>query len=431
LMKRANELRDILGIAKCTTLLSKVLSDQSENTKPGHLSQKTDTAAPMTPTQPKIPFTLRPQATEWTPPAGPDSPSTILKRVLNLDSSKRFLPPVTPENSLLPPFVPTPSIIYSPYPPGAYYYPPPRHVSESSGDGNQFISSLSSNSQNPHPPTPPRPIAPPKKPPMPPPGLKFIPRQQQYTFPLTASLLPQTFSVHLLSTLHLRFQQVASALENLDSAYASEILKSGHTQPPGPTRWETWMNPEGAATMLRALEELKKCLDELCGATTRAAWVVDTWGQYQDGKYEGTKSPGSAWGSADINGEEINVEKETSKAAQPPIGPPSEKKPSTSHNTQQNGLHIPILGQVVPALPAVNTIRPPPGLTPTIKVALAPSALVKPVSNSVDERDRSSMNQSKFFMVCRPVSEMSVENLESELGIQDTRINGSRPNAGK
>jgi hypothetical protein len=145
--------------------------------------------------------------------------------------------------------------------------------------------------------------------------------------------------------------------------------------------------------MSRALEELKKCFDELCGATTRAAWVIDTWDQYQDGKYQGTKSSESGWGSADINGEEINVEKETSNTGHPPIGPPPEKKPFTSNNARQKGLHVPILGLVVPTLPVINTtLRPPPGLASEIKVTLAPFGSVKLVSNSVEESGRSSMN---------------------------------------
>ena len=423
LIKRANELRDILGIAKCKALLAKVLADQFEAIKSPAPIEKTEKPTPDTSPYPKTPFILRPKANEWTLPTGAESPSNILKKVLHLGSNAHIPAPMSPDNPLLPPFVPNPSVVLPAYPAGAYYYPPPRQRSDSlmdlAGDGKQFICSLSSKRENTRAPTQPKPIAPPNKYSAPPPGLRFIPSQQPHSFPLTVSLLPQTFSVHLLSTLYMRFQHVSAALQNMDSAYASEILKSGTTQPPGPTRWETWMTTEGAAAMSRALREMRKSLDELCGATARAAWIVDTWGEYQDGKYDGMKPSDTGLGSADINGEEIILEKETNKAAKTPIGYAREKNQPTP-----NGVHqVPAStmgGKVIPALP-VNSIRPPPGGSPLIKAA----------GNVRHSRCASSFSGTKFFMPSQSVGEMTDDSLEQRLGIGDKSQNGSDPKAGR
>jgi len=416
-MKRANELRDILGIAKCKALLSNVLADQSAVINPPNPIDKTETPTPVSPTYPKTPFIIHPKANEWTLPTGAGSPGTILKRTLHLGGNARIQAPTTPDNPLLPPFVPNPSVVLPPCPAGTYYYPPPRQRSESltdlTGDGEQFICSLSSKRENPPGRTQPKPIAPPNKRSSPPPGLRFIPSQQPHSFPLTVALLPQTFSVHLLATLHMRFQHVSAALQNLDSAYASEVLKSGNMQPPGPIRWETWMTTEGAAAMSGALRELRKSLDELCGATARATWIVDTWGEYQDGKYDGTKPSDTRLGSADINGEEIILEKETNKATQTPIGHQLEKNLPGPNGVQQQPVCT-MHRKVIPALP-INSIRPPPGLSRSIKTA----------ENARHTGRTASLTGSKFFLASQFACEMNNESLEQKLGIGDKSVNGT------
>ena len=414
-MKRANELRDILGIAKCKALLSKILGNQSEVINSPKPIDKTETPTPTAPT----PFIICPKANEWTLPTGAESPSTILKRTLHLGGNARIQAPTTPDKPLLPPFVPNPLAVLPPYPAGTYYYPPPRPRSEPPtdlpGNGEQFICSLSGKRENPPAPTQPKPIAPPNKRSSPPPGLRFIPSQQPHSFPLTVALLPQTFSVHLLATLHMRFQHVSAALQNLDSAYASEVLKSGSTQPPGPTRWETWMTTEGATAMSVALRELRKSLDELCGATARAAWIVDTWGEYQDGKYDKTKPSDTGLGSADINGEEIILEKELNSVTQTPIGHQLEKNPPGPNGVQQQPVST-MLGKVIPALPN-NSIRPPPGLSRSIKTA----------ENAGHTGLTASLSGSKFFLSSQFAGEMNKESLEQRLGIGDKSLKESNP----
>ena len=91
------------------------------------------------------------------------------------------------------------------------------------------------------------------------------------------------------------------------------------------------MSPDGTAGMTRALLELRKALDELCGATARAGWIVDTWGAYQGGMLEGPKQSEKGLGSAAIDGVEIGGESEMKQGIQAPIGRPmGEKKNATS-----------------------------------------------------------------------------------------------------
>lgn len=375
-MKRASELRDILGLAKCSTLLSQVVS-QSQHS----MESTTDHPTDRTPTRPaserKL-HILRPEALEWTPPTGTESPRNILKKVLQLGAHNDTSTHDLGHKGLLPPFVE-----YAPtLPPlghaGTFYLPPPP-VGRSDppddlmGNGKQFISLLSAKRDTQPPPRLQKPIAPPTKRPTPPPppGLTLAPIQQSHSFPLNVSLLPQTFSVHLLSTLHMRFQHVGTALEALDSSFANEISRTGASQLPHSARWGTWMDPAATVGMSRALVELKKSLDELCGATARAGWIVDTWSAYQDGVLDGAKSPESGWGSAAIDGVEIGTEAEKKKnGAHAPIGAPSVsgrgRKLSVHHETaeipERTRTSMAPNGMVVPALPVIGTLRPPPGL---------------------------------------------------------------------
>ena len=236
-VKRASELRDILGLTKCSTLLSRFL-EQSTNTTIDHPTEEAQA-------RPQTPFTLRAEANEWTPPTGTESPRNILKKVLHLGLNSDKANREMETKSLLPPFVEQSLKIVPIVQPGTYYIPTgvarSEIPSDLTGDGKQFISSLSAKRDVPPAPPPQKPIAPPNKRPPPPPGLPLPPTQQPHSFSLNASLLPQTFSVHLLSTLHMRFQHVSAALEMLDSVYSKEMSKTGSSQPPASTRWESWM----------------------------------------------------------------------------------------------------------------------------------------------------------------------------------------------
>src|SRR5271154_4211581 len=83
LMKRASELRDILGLSKCSSLLSANLNKQHAEPKVHHPTEKPTTPVSMK----RTPSTLRAEATEWTPPTGTESPGKILKNVLQLGTN--------------------------------------------------------------------------------------------------------------------------------------------------------------------------------------------------------------------------------------------------------------------------------------------------------------------------------------------------------
>ena len=367
LTKRASELRDILGLAKCSNLLSRVLEKQYADSTIDHPTNL--------PEGERIPFTLRAEANEWTPPTGTESPRNILKKVLHLGLNGDTTLCDVGTKSLLQPFIEkTPSVFPIPQV-GTFYLPPAVVKSETpadlTGNGKQFISSLSAKREVSPAPAPQKPIAPPSKRAKPPPGLTPAPSQHLHSFPLNASLLPQTFSVHLLSTLHMRFQHVSAALEMIDSSFASEMSKTWSVHPPASTRWESWMSPSGTAEMARSLIELRKSLDELCGATARAGWIVDTWGAYQDGMLDGPKQSDPGFGSAAINGVEIGgTEVDMHKDVQAPIGrPATEKKEASQVDKTKNAEQVKqefmiangrVTKRVVPALPV--TLRPPPGL---------------------------------------------------------------------
>ena len=168
----------------------------------------------------------------------------------------------------------------------------------------------------------------------------------------------------------MRFQHVSAVLEALDSSFVHEIAQTGGSQLPLSARWETWMSPSASAGMTRALVELRKSLDELCGATARAGWIVDTWSAYQDGMLDGEKESEARLGSAAIDGVEIGTEAEVKKnGAQAPIGQPTPGRGRTL-SMQHEAIEIPERtrtptvpnGRVVPALPVTAPLRPPPGL---------------------------------------------------------------------
>lgn len=238
-------------------------------------------------------------------------------------------------------------------------------------DGKQFISSLAAKRDTTPSSIQQKPIAPPNKnnSPSPAPPLPGLPPgpTQPHAFVLNASLLPQTFSVHLLSTLHMGFQHVSAALEMLDLCFANEISRTGATRPPVSTRWETWMSQAGTAGMTRALTELRKSLDELCGITARAGWIVDTWGAYQHGMLDGCKQTELNLGSAAINGVEIGAEAEK-KGVHAPIGRPSlgARKTLVSplgkvEAPDRKGASS-LSNDTISALSNVGILRPPPGL---------------------------------------------------------------------
>jgi hypothetical protein len=376
LVKRAAELRDILGLARCTTLLSRVLAQQQS---------KTSTDQPPSRPLERTSSSLRAEATEWTPPNGTDSPRTALKKVLNIH--KRDESTSTEyQAGLLPPFVEYSPAAHIPLAPGTFYLRPPTTAPSDvpldlSWDGKQFISSLAAKRDGNTTSVPQRPIDPPNKvPSTPPPGLLTPPQAQKpHSFPLVASLLPQTFSVHLLSALHMRFQHVSASLEMLDSTFGNELKKTTTTQKLNSTRWETWMSADGVAGMSRALVELRKALDELCGAAARAGWIVDTWGDYQGGKLDGSvRSSEGGLGSAAIDGVEIGLEAGMRSGLHAPIGRPHSEKGKSSSSTSdpvdfgENGRPLtsaqPSMAEkVVPIFSGTGTFRPPPGLAFPLK----------------------------------------------------------------
>jgi hypothetical protein len=391
LMKRASELRDILGLAKCSALLSCVLAQQYTKPTVDLLVEKQQIPR----NYERTPLTLRAEAGEWTPLTRTESPHNILQKVfdygLNSDTTTCEMDITT----LVPP-----SVEYRPMVPihqrEAYFIAPAVTKSgiplDLTGDGKQFISYLSAKRDTSPAYTPQKPIGTPFKRVSPPPGLPIAPTQQMHAFSLKVLLLPQTFSVHILSTLHMRFQHVSAALEMLDSSFANEISKTGCTQTPVSTRWESWMSPAGAAGMSRALLELRKSLDELCGATARAGWIVDTWGAYQDGMLDSTKPSEPGLGSAAINGIELSGEGEMKRDLQAPIGRPSvtEKKKASSQvdgaeNAESTKTPGGFNGKVIPALPM---LRPPPGL----------AFPLSPLGNTGQPRDTAMMNGSTISL---------------------------------
>ena len=199
--------------------------------------------------------------------------------------------------------------------------------------------------------------------------------------------------------------------------------------------------------MTCALLELRKALDELCGAIARAGWIVDTWGAYQSGMLEGQKQSEPGLGSAAIDGVEIGGEGEMKQGVQPPIGrPTADKKNVTGQpvttpiaitksyrivdgkvvnvspvgdtptiniagNTPQipktKKSDTPLHGKtVVPAVPVVGRFRPPPGL-------LFP--LSSPGSGD-SPNNRATMNGSKRFPAAA-VSEAGKGVMETSTGI--------------
>jgi hypothetical protein len=362
-------LRDILGLAKCSTLLSRFLDRQST----ASTSDDSTRTPPSHPNTERPPSSLRAEAREWTPSQGPESPGQILRRVLQFATTE------TPskyqyEGHLLPPFIDYASRMAPLTQPGTFYVPPfgpPKFIitDDLAGDGKSFVSSLVAKRENPTT-IPQKPIAPPGKHPTQP-TPQIVPTQTAHSFPMTASLLPQTFSVHLLSTLHMRLQYVCGALELLDASFAAEMAKSvGPLN--DPTRWESWMSPSGVAGMTGSLVELRKSLDELCGATARAGCIVDTWNAFQSGRLDSSAQE-SRLGSAAIDGVEMNGEAEMKMEVQAPIG-----RPSTSKGRKlSNGSGIEIgerthefrpTSSNAPIAPAVPVFRPPPGLTFPIPV---------------------------------------------------------------
>jgi hypothetical protein len=419
LTKRAAELREILGLAKCFASLSQANAQQSGNSAVSHPSENEHPRHGLERTA----SSLRPEASEWTP-TGKEGKSNTLKKMLHLglngDTAARDLEPKT----LLPPFTEYSSTMTPVFHAGTFYLPPTvaNHDSPSdlNGDGKQFISSLSAKRDLTTPQNPQNPIAPPTKRLSPPPGLTFAPTQQSHSFPLTASLLPQTFSVHLLSTLHIRFQHVSATLEKLDSFFASELSKAASTQPPVSTRWESWMSPSGTAGMSQALVELRKSLDELCGATARAGWIVDTWGAYQDGALDGSKQSEQGLGSAAINGVEIGREGQMKNGIHAPIGRPCSER----------GMRIstPVDGTATPERPKMgNPTATAPVTLPTVgTVFRTPPGLAFPLTppgNSIPSacRGTPTTNGSKYFPGINgtPVSGSIINETNKSMGVPD------------
>jgi hypothetical protein len=396
LVKQASELRDILGLSKCSTLLSNALVQQSKVSETDHLTDDKPPSVHPTTERPRAPSALRAEAIEWTPPKGTESPRTILKRVLGIGTNGDTALPTAPPSLL-------PSMEYSPAP-GTYYMPRALDQAVKSdipkdltGDGKQFISSLAAKGDIGVPVTPQQPLGVPNKHPVSPPGLILPTVQRSHSFPLVTSLLPQTFSVHLLSTLHMRLQHVSAALEMLDSSFATEIKKTASIKAPNSTRWDNWMSPSGAAGMNKALLELRRSLDELCGATSRAGWIVDTWGAYQGGTICASKDPDSGLGSSAINGVEIGLEAGDRLALQAPIGRPNAEKLKTSQQEEVeigDGTSCPTTvnisdGKAVPPSTWTGTFRPPPGLAFPMNIS----------TNGIEQSPTAPLgNGSKYFL---------------------------------
>jgi len=378
-MKRAAELRDILGLAKCCTLLSNVIAQQKsiESTQ----RAPTETSKPRIACTAKSP-TLRADAAEWTPTGGTEN--HISKSVFHLSLNCETATQEVKGKPLLPTFTPTTATA----PPGAYYIPSTKAETSDDGlgDGNQFISSLAERRSH----NPPPGLS--GKSALPPHGLKVLPLRQAHTFPLNASLLPHTFSVHLLSSFHSKLQQVAAALEMLDGSFANEIAIYGPMQAQISARWETWMSPAGAADMSKALAELRKALDEMCGATARAGWIVDSWSSYQEGKSNKTTKIELELGSAAINGVELGIESDLKKKVQAPIGRPGgdkKKQPSAATGGMGYGL-VYATGSpngVGGSGTGSKLFRPPPGLGfPSTSFAMQSALKETPLASGVELR---------------------------------------------
>lgn len=148
------------------------------------------------------------------------------------------------------------------------------------------------------------------------------------------------------------------------------------------------MSPTGAADMIRALQDLRKSLDELCGATARAGWIVDTWSAYQHGKLDASNLPEPNLGSAAIDGIELDSETGEKSGLQAPIGRPvvdkskkrldggemsgakSDTGVAASHGTDP---------AASAAIKSRGTFRPPPGLA----FPLTPGLNAEPASDKI------------------------------------------------
>lgn len=416
MLKRASELRDILGLAKCSNLLSRVVEEQSQIEINGVSMERARSQS-----SERTPSSLRPQAAPWTPSSVTDSPKNGPNPApeRSLPAAALFRSPQS--GALLSPFPDLSAGKPAQIVPGTFYIPPTAAKLDSldmSMDGKQFISSLAAkHGSDPH--ASQTPIAPPSKDSQPPPSLAPLPSQQLHSFPLAVSLLPHTFSVQLLSTLHMQMQHVASALEMLDTYFSTEIAKTTLTQMPSSTRWETWMSPSGAAGMTRALQDVRKGLDELCGATARAGWIVDTWRAFQNGKLDGTTTnPELNMGSAAIDGVELGVEKVGRGGVQPPIGRPVGDKTQKSSNgvAMKSGAAQPVeaiskAANVFPQAPSTgsSTFRPPPGLTFLLNSGSIPEANCLNTSKSGSDKGIQSTLISPVGLPMRNIDLMKAE----------------------
>jgi hypothetical protein len=355
-------LRGILGLAKCLLLLYQFLSQQSfdatfsqnlgDSFARSNSSKSGPHAFPELPGWGLSTSNNRPHALKTTA-----QPGTNEYNAFYCDESQKID---------IPPFLENGSNAAA-FQPGSFYIPPDCRRPNCSGiaeDGKQFISSLAARKEVKRSPTASVQSGPEDEsfatlvqP--------FAPTQHIHFFPLMASLIPNTFSAHLLRTLHSQFQHVSEALENLDFCFVTELSKIPLTQLPVSARWESWMSQAGTAGMVQALKDLRKSLDELCGATVRAGWVVDGWSAFQEGTLDLTKTYGQTLGSAAIKGVEIGDEYRAINGGQGPIARPSTGRTAkSSSDVGGSQFERPMIdsSSTEGCQLGLSRIRPPPGL---------------------------------------------------------------------
>jgi hypothetical protein len=316
-------LRAILGLKRCTSLLSQRASQPTSEVK-----SKKGTDKLHSPVCPEKPISnLRPEAREWTPGRKLGSPTISNNSCWSLPNGLG-----SPIQSLT-----VTSNGHASPPARLFHFPP----GSPTMNGHQFIASLDGR-QRPH--TIPSHTASAKHPWLPP-GFAVQSPQRLLSFHITANLCPQTFPVELLSNLHVRMQNVAKALELVDTNHTS-------------------------AGDLRGLEVLKTSLDELWGTTARAGWIIDTWRSFHANKVIGGGvyvDPGL--GSAAINGVDIGGKM---GHMQEPIQRPKEK--SSDEIKGSGAMYWKEMRQGTSLETMDKRFRPPPGLPAVPKPENDPSS---------------------------------------------------------
>ena len=140
------------------------------------------------------------------------------------------------------------------------------------------------------------------------------------------------------------------------------------------------MSESGTTRMNCALVELRKALDELCGAAARAGWVVDSWSAYQGGSLD-VESAERALGSLTIDG--VAVSFALQNVVQARMG-----RPPSKHAALTDGTTNEAPSPLTTGASNVKVLRPPPGL----------EILQAPVMNGGDQSETTPiLNRSRHF----------------------------------